>query len=119
MNEHPKLTLNMVGPVAEDVARDYPNRAISGPDCRYADADATVPRCLVGHVLHRLGWSVTELRELDQTELPSASTAIYDLIDYGKIDADDKARRFLANLQFRQDMGHKWEDVINFAVGRL
>lgn len=119
MTTHPKLTLDIVRPVMRQIALEMPDKTVPSMGCQYA-TELQTPGCLVGHALHRLGWSVEELANLDTAPTARQTTDIGSLINYGRIEADDEAKRYLVLAQIAQDRGQTWMDSVTAAEkGRM
>ena len=108
---HPTLTLATVLPVFEALVAENPKFVYTKPEgtrvCRYAWNGA--PSCGVGQVLHKLGWSVKELEDLD-AHLPSP--IIGSLVNRNIIVADAKAAEVLRVFQLKQDAVYSWEESL-------
>ena len=112
---HPKLTTQAVRQAAHEVVFDNPDKIVD--TCSYADTFA--PSCLVGHILHRLGWSVDELYELDCVDGLSGPMPILWLKNHGFVDLELNAGDYLAYLQNAQDGGQTWSRALEIAETRL
>jgi hypothetical protein len=101
------------GPTAlrllREVVAERPNYRYRAPDdresCVYAYDGQ--PSCLVGHVLHRVGFSLALLEYLGE-----------DSIDGCAVVADETARKILGSAQGEQDGGLPWATALQSAEYR-
>lgn len=117
VTEHPKLTLDIVRPVMDEIVKDNPTKQIDVGSCSYAGVDvhAGQPSCLVGHVLHQLGWSTEELAALDKSDPEGDGTAFETLVQYGLVKAERDVVRYLQVAQSTQDRQQPWLDAYRAA----
>ena len=81
--------------------------------CRYFYNGA--PSCLVGHVLHRAGWSVNALRNLDDGGI-AAQDLWYADLPQGATGLTQGAALALEKAQELQDVGDTWGEALKGAV---
>lgn len=115
MTDHPVITLETAVRVLNEIANESPDRTVSV--CQYQDSGQ--PCCLIGTALHRLGYSVEELAELDtgidplEAEQPQDEASDIDvLVRYGRVNATPGAARFMRKAQVAQDGKHTWHDSV-------
>lgn len=84
----------------------------SATACVYAHS--TEPGCIIGWALHDLGWSLEDLRMLDEGE----DTGIVDVIRAGEIpgiDQIDDEVEWLREVQDYQDRRDSWSEAVTLA----
>lgn len=108
---------------AEQLVQKVRERAQAHPDKVYKKdpdvdsgaiqvyAHSTEPGCIIGWALHDLGWSLDDLRTLDELDDPG----IVDLVDCGKIPGltlGQASVDWLREVQRLQDYGEPWGDAV-------
>lgn len=81
----------------------------SGSACVYAHSKE--PGCIIGWALHDLGWSLDDLRTLDDFD----DAGIVDLVDDGNIPGvtlDQAGVDWLSRVQSLQDSGERWGEAV-------
>ena len=102
--------------VVEEAGEDHRYKHVSGRElngCRYEYNGA--PSCLVGHVLHRAGWSVNALRDLDEGGIAAQDLWYADLPD-GVPGVTQGAALALETAQVFQDDGDTWGTALRAAI---
>lgn len=104
-------TLQLLREVIAEKGEDFVYEPFVDEDgfsmCRYVVQGQ--PSCLVGHVLHRAGISLTELAGVEDTT-PNSSDGPWE--DWGTAAALD----LLAEVQEKQDQGVAWGEALALAI---
>jgi hypothetical protein len=98
--------LDLLTKIVSEQGEDFIYQPLPGTDgqCQYVHGDQ--PRCLVGHVLFRLGVPLDALRELDDGT--GANIGVVDLAWALNLDMPAEAQNALSAAQDRQDGGETW-----------
>lgn len=114
MSAHPTLTRQQAEALLTEVAAEYPDRVVDS--CCYVVDDE--PSCLVGHVLHRAGWSIADLRDADTANFGN-SAAVDDLSRHLGAFAGlaPGAGQLLHVAQDWQDNDAPWAEAVTAALG--
>lgn len=115
MSKPDTLTMDVVLPVTEEIVGEQPRFVYPSGDlgiCTYVRNGE--PDCIVGRVLHRLGWTVEELESYDGDGL---GTTITHLMDHEvlEVEVEPAVYRFLDRLQSEQDCKTPWGKALEFA----
>jgi hypothetical protein len=112
MSASPALTQQQAETLLAEVAAEHPARVIKTG--RYAIRDE--PSCLVGHVLHRAGWSIADLATADEADsgAPCAADALVHLGRFAGLTPD--AARLLRVAQEWQDDCASWAEATAAAL---
>lgn len=78
---------------------------ISGSVCVYAHSKE--PGCIIGWALHDLGWSLEDLRTLDD-RVDAGIRYVAENVIPGINEGDPDAVDWLEKVQVNQDNGYKW-----------
>lgn len=115
-----KQALELLHEVVEEVGEDHRYQQVPSPSsdagsagCRYEYNGA--PSCLVGHVLHRAGWPLSALQDLDTRGVGAEELYYVELPD-GTPGVTQGAARVLNRAQGRQDLGDTWGTALEAAV---
>lgn len=111
----PTEQLLQVLDVMAEVVRDHGPDHVYGkerrkdrmPTCYYANADRTGPACLVGHVMWRFGWTITDLESVEHSGVDCRWGRFREL--------DGEVTTVLAVAQTAQDGGKTWGEALREA----
>lgn len=116
--DHPTLTLSVVRETAQKLAEKHPHRTVSS--CKYAEKGK--PSCIVGSILHELGWSISELEWLNMGDpfgRRQSDSTVRDLVNKNMLDIEDSASQYLDYMQLRQDSDVPWRRAVAEAEANL
>lgn len=101
--------------VVEEFGADYVYPYAAAPaDCRYTEYDEngpTAPSCIAGHVLHRLGVPLDELRQWEGNNIHG--------LQENYINLPAGAYEGLSAAQEAQDGGKTWGEALNIYNERV
>jgi hypothetical protein len=109
------LTREQVVDGLRAIAADSPNRIVGKDDCRYFVDRA--PSCIVGELLHRLGYTEGDLSKDVDTEFEPNNAGIDELMEYGIVDVAPSVGAVLEDVQAEQDRQTPWGESVRMALG--
>jgi hypothetical protein len=102
--------MELLREVVAEKGSDYVDETQSTRGCVYTHEGK--PSCLIGHVLHRFGYSVENLHGFDMRGEYIGSNGIHEIIKDRLVPADDVALKTLRAAQEEQDDGMPWGDAL-------
>ena len=119
MTTHDTVTLEAVERAAAEVVKELGEgyRLYPG-ECTYTqpdDDEKRHPNCLVGQIMHKLGWTAEEMLQWDFDVDSMSSSTFPDVVKNYDLAVEPAALRYLTAAQVAQDGGRPWGDALKHA----